>query len=288
VVEPLSTSPETLRERCARYGIRFKKSLGQNLLLDDNINRIMMESAGITGEDDVVEVGAGLGALTRRLAAHARRVLAVEIDASFMPCLQDQFGGMNHVTLFRGDILNHSLRDLAGTHFPSSTRLKMVSNLPYYITTPVLYHFLEAPVYFSDLAVMVQTEVGERLVAEVNSDGYGVLTVAARIRAEVSVIHRVPASCFVPRPKVESCIIHFQCRMVDWVETSFMMKVVRAAFAQRRKTLHNSLVKSGSFGAPRTAITAAFAVAGIDPGRRPQTLTIEEFSRLAGEIRARL
>lgn len=288
MVEPLSTSPETLKERCARYGIRFKKSLGQNLLLDDNINRIMVESAGITGEDDVVEAGAGLGALTRRLAARARRILAVEIDASFMPCLQDQFSGLSHVMLFRGDILNHSLRDLVERHFPGSTRLKMVSNLPYYITTPVLYHFLEAPVFFSDLAVMVQTEVGERLVAEVDTEGYGVLTVAARLRAEVSIVHKVPASCFVPRPKVDSCIIHFRCHGVDREETSFLMKVVRAAFAHRRKTLHNSLVKSGSFGAPRPAITAAFAAADIDPGRRPQTLTPEEFSRLAKEIRIRL
>ncbi len=282
------TPPSPLRDVCTRYGITFKKALGQNLMLDDNINRIMAEAAELSPEDGVVEVGAGLGTLTRHLAARAGRVLAVEIDASFMPCLEDQFRDVPQVALFRGDILNHGLRDLTETHLAGSARLKMVSNLPYYVTTPVLFHFLEAPVFFSEMVVMLQWEVGERLLAEVNKEGYGVLTIAARSRAEVTIVHRVPASCFVPRPQVDSCIVRFRFHPVDRGKALFLTKVARAAFAHRRKTLHNSLIKSGAFGAPRDAVQAAFSAAGIDAGRRPQTLTLEEFSRLAGAIQARL
>jgi len=279
-----------LREMCQHYGIRFKKSLGQNLLLDDNINRIMAEAAELTKADDVVEVGAGLGALTRRLAEQAGRVLAVEIDASFMPALEDQFGDMAHVKLFRGDILNHSMARLVEEYLPDGASYKMLSNLPYYITTPVLFHFLEAPVHFSRIVVMLQEEVGQRLVAPVNAENYGVLSIAARVYADVDLVHHVPASCFVPRPKVDSCIVRFRCRPKSDLpeeETKFLLKVVRAAFLQRRKTLRNSLTKS-QFGAPKEAVLEGLEAAGIDPGRRPQTLSIEDFSQLAREIRARL
>ncbi len=284
-------APRKLREMCQTYGIRFKKPLGQNLLLDDNINRIMVEAAALTKEDDVVEVGAGLGALTRRLARHAGRVLSVEIDASFMPCLEDQFGGMPHVRLFRGDILNHELDGLLGEFLPGGESRKMVSNLPYYITTPVLFHFLESSVYFSRLVVMLQQEVGQRLVAPVGAADYGVLSLAAQCYAKVDVVHKVPSTCFVPRPKVDSCIVRFRCAaapLEDGLDRRFFMKVVRAAFQQRRKTLRNSLTKSGGFGAPKEAVLDAFEAAGIDPGRRPQSLAFEEFAALSREIKRRL
>ena len=289
--KPSPKAAMPLREMCARYGIRCKKALGQNLLLDDNINRIMVEAAALTASDDVVEVGAGLGALTRRLVAQAGRVLAVEIDASFMPCLEDQFGEMPHVRLFRGDILNHSLAHLLEDHLPGGTCFKMVSNLPYYITTPILFHFLEAPVRFSRLVVMLQEEVGQRLTAPVGSRDYGVLTLAAQCHAAVDIVHRVPASCFVPRPKVDSCIVRFRCHeapLFPDVATPFLVKVVRAAFAQRRKTLRNALTRSGNFGAPKDAVLQAMTAAGVDPERRAQTVTLQEFAHLAKEIRARI
>lgn len=288
---PNPDAPMPLREMCSRYGIRFKKALGQNLLLDDNINRIMVDAAALTASDDVVEVGAGLGALTRRLAAQAGRLLSVEIDASFMPCLEDQFGAMAHVRLFRGDVLNHSLAHLLEEHLPGGASFKMVSNLPYYITTPVLFHFLEAPVRFTRLVVMLQEEVGQRLTALVNTPDYGILSLAAQCRATVDIVHRVPASCFVPRPKVDSCIIRFRSHetpLFPGLDTSFLMKVVRAAFSQRRKTLRNALTKSGHFGAPKEAVLAALDEAGIDPERRAQTVTLQEFACLAKAIRTRL
>lgn len=295
----MNTSPDagqdahatSLRAMCARHGIRFKKGLGQNLLLDPNINRIMVEAAALTPEEDVIEVGAGLGALTRLLARNAGRVLAVEIDATFMPCLEEQFGEAENVRLFRGDILNHGLAKLVEEFLPGATQLKMVSNLPYYITTPILFHFLESPVYFSRLVVMMQHEVAQRLVAPPGAADYGVLSIAARLYAEVDVVHSVSRNCFVPRPKVDSAIVRFRRR--DGVsgaepETRFMMKLVRAAFSQRRKTLLNSLVRAGSFGAPREAVLAGFDDAGIAPGRRPQSLHADEFARLARAIRARM
>lgn len=283
--------PPSLSEMCRRFQIRFKKGLGQNLLLDDNINRIMVEAANLSVEDDVIEVGAGLGALTRRLCTQAGRVLAVEIDGTFIPCLEEQFGERNNVRIFRGDILNHGLQKLLDEFLPGGSHYKMVSNLPYYITTPILFHFLESPVFFSHIVVMLQEEVGLRLVAPVNGDAYGVLTIAARLYADVDLVRRVPASCFVPRPKVDSCVVRFRCHersASDGPDRRFIMKVVRAAFSQRRKTLRNSLTKSGAFGAPREAVLGALEAAEIDPGRRPETLSLEEFVRLAAEIRERM
>ncbi len=287
---PLPPAPN-LREMCQRYGIRFKKGLGQNLLLDDNINRIMVDAAALGPEDDVIEVGAGLGALTRRLVVQAGRMLAIEIDASFMPCLEDQFGALEHVRLFRGDVLNHDLDKLLDEFLPGGTNRKLVSNLPYYITTPILFHFLQSPVYFDRLVVMMQEEVGQRLVAPVGAADYGILSVAARCYAAVDIVHKVPATCFLPRPKVDSCVVRFRCHEappMEDAERAFLMKVVRAAFGQRRKTLRNSLTKSGDFGAPKEAVLEALEAAEIDPGRRPQTLSFEDFQRLAGEIARRI
>ncbi len=280
-----------LREKVRRYGIRFKKALGQNLLLDGNINRIMASAAALSPEDSVVEVGAGLGALTALLAERAGHVLAIEIDPSFMPCLEDQFGAMPHVRLFRGDVLNHDLDGLLNEFLPGCSQLKLVANLPYYITTPLLFHFLESPVFFSRLVVMVQAEVGQRLTANVDTPDYGVMTLAARLYAEVDIVHHVSATCFVPRPKVDSCIVRFRCRATDPAAKQRIadtLAVARAAFAQRRKTLKNSLCHARPFGLSREAVMAGLATSGIDGERRPQTLDMDEFNRLATALRSRL
>jgi len=281
----------SLRDRCEQYGIRFKKRLGQNLLLDDNINRIMTQAAALTRDDYVVEVGAGLGALTHRLAAEAGRVLAVEIDRAFMPCLEDQFGDAPNVRLFRGDILNHSVPKLVNEFIPGGTTYKMISNLPYYITTPVLFHFLESPLAFDRIVVMVQEEVALRLVAPAGASNYGILSLAPRCHAEVDVVHRVPRTCFAPRPKVDSCIVRFRRRgqpLYPDLDVASLIALIRAAFAARRKTLRNTLTRTGAYGAPKQAVLDAFAATGIDPGRRPQTLELDEFAELARAIRSRL
>ena len=251
----------------------------------------MVEAADLSDADHVLEIGAGLGALTRRLARQAGQVLAVEIDASFMPCLEDQFGDAENVHLFRGDVLNHPLEKLIEEFIPGGAHYKVVANLPYYITSPLLFHLLESQCRFERIVVMMQDEVGQRLVAPVGGENYGVLGIATRWHAEVDIVHRVPAQCFVPRPKVDSCIVRLRLRetaLFPDVDHAFLMRVVRAAFQQRRKTLRNSLVKSSGFGAPKEAVMAALEAAGIDGGRRPQTLRLEDFAVLAKEIHTRL
>ena len=290
-LSPQAPLPQmNLKDMCKRFNIRFKKSLGQNLLLDDNINRIMVDAARLSKEDYVIEVGASLGALTRRICQNAGQVLSIEIDATFMPCLEEQFGTMDHVKLFRGDVLNHSLGKLIDEYIPGGETYKLISNLPYYITTPILFHFLESPLHFERLVTMMQDEVGQRLVAPVGAENYGILSIAARLYADVDVVHKVPASCFVPKPKVDSCIVRFRCKkeLTHDIEPKFMMKVVRAAFAQRRKTLRNSLTKSGAFGVPKDIVLEALAAAGINDGRRPQSLDLDDFALLAKEMKSRI
>ncbi len=276
-----------LRDWIEQYGIEFKKSLGQNLLLDENINRIMSDAAALSDEDDVVEVGAGLGALTKRLHVHANRVLAVEIDRSFMPCLQDQFDTVNNITLFRGDILNHEVSKLVEEFLPEHKQLKLVSNLPYYITTPILFHFWESPLFFERMVVMVQEEVGLRMVANVGASDYGKLALAGKLHADVDIVHKVPASCFKPQPKVDSAIVRLRNRkepLFPDVDKELITKVINVAFSMRRKTLRNSLIKSGNLDFPAEQAAQAIEDAGIDASRRPQTLELEEFAAIAREL----
>jgi 16S rRNA (adenine1518-N6/adenine1519-N6)-dimethyltransferase len=279
-----------LRDLVARYGIRFKKSLGQNLLLDENINRIMVEAAALSAEDDVIEVGAGLGALTDQLRRRAGRVLAIEIDRAFMPCLEDRFGAVPNVILFRGDVLNHEVEDLVNEYLPQPRTLKVVANLPYYITSPILFHFWESPVRIERMVVMVQEEVAQRMVAAVGTADYGRLTLAAQYYADVDIVHKVPRTCFRPQPRVDSCIVRLRTHAAPPfadIPTRRLMAIAAAAFTHRRKTLRNSLVRSGALGLPASAAEAALESASVDPGRRPQTLTLAEFAAIALEAAKR-
>ncbi len=288
VPETIEKTP--LRDLVARYGIRLKKGLGQNLLLDDNINAIMVDAAALTRDDQVVEVGAGLGALTQRLLLKAGHVFAIEIDTSFAPCLQDRFGADPRFTLFRGDVLNHDLSKLLNEFLPDATHLKAVSNLPYYITTPLLFHFWESGVPFERMVVMVQEEVAERLVAPVNAPNYGILSLAARYYSEVDIVHRVPRTCFKPVPKVDSCIVRLRARkepLYPDVDAKSLFAITRAAFSQRRKTLRNALTRSGNLDAPKDDVLAAMEEAGVDPGQRPQTLNLDQYAAIARALAKR-
>ncbi len=279
-----------LKDLVQQHGIRFKKGLGQNLLLDENINRILVDAAALTPEDDVVEVGAGLGALTERLRKDARRVLAVEIDRSFMPVLEDRFGDAENVVLFRGDILNHELDKLLEEFLPGARTLKMVSNLPYYITTPILFHFWESSLFFERMIVMLQEEVGLRMVAPVGSRDYGKLTLAAQYYAEIDIVHKAPRTCFTPVPKVDSVIVRIRNRkeaLYPGLDGRFLLSLIGAAFSKRRKTLRNSLIKNTTLGIPQERMAAAFETAGIDPTRRAQTLTLDDFAAIAGAAQPR-
>jgi len=279
-LEGLRLEKPSLKELCQKYNIRFKKRLGQNLLLDDNIHRIMVEAAHLNKDDAVIEVGAGLGALTWHLVQHAGKVLAVEIDPSFMPCLEDRFGNLPHVKLFRGDILNHELEDLVHEFIPDAQHYKMISNLPYYITTPILFHFLESSVNFELIVIMVQYEVGLRMSAGFGNKDYGVLSLAVQSLYHVDLIHSVPRTCFVPRPEVDSCIIRLR-KIIPPLMTEEkrkkVLQIIRSAFSQRRKSLKNALCKSPLLSYSTSQVLTALHTAGIDPSRRAETLTWNDF-----------
>ena len=280
----------SLRELCQQYKITFKKSLGQNLMLDENINRLMVDAAALTKDDDVLEVGAGLGALTDLLHKEAGRVLAIEIDRAFMPCLEDRFGAIDNVVLFRGDVLNHEMRKLFDEFLPGGTTFKVVANLPYYITAPLLFEFWESDVHFSRIVVMLQEEVALRLVAPVGNTDYSSLSVAARYYGHLDIIRKVPRTCFRPEPRVDSCIVRMRCHetpLFPDLERAYLMGIVRASFSQRRKTLRNSLGKSPFFAGKKELLPEIFEKAGVDPGARPQTLALEQFAAIARELRAR-
>jgi 16S rRNA (adenine1518-N6/adenine1519-N6)-dimethyltransferase len=268
--------------------IRLRKSLGQNILLDPNINRKMVEAAGVTERDLVVEVGPGHGGLTKLLAQRAGAVFAVEIDHRFEPILHDKFGASSNVTIFIGDVLNHDLAELLASHLPHAGPLKMVSNLPYYITSPILEHFLESDLLFETIVVMVQNEVAERLTAPPGTREYGVLSLVTRFYAEVDKIRDVPRTCFRPVPEVDSAIVRFRCRRktaVEGEDKKLLFHVIRAGFGERRKMLKNALARSEELGISREGIDEALRAADIRGDRRAETLDVDEFLRLSKALR---
>lgn len=268
-----------------KYNIRLKKSLGQNLLLDPNINRKMTEVAGLGPADIVFEVGAGTGELTELIAGRARTVLTVETDSRFEPLLHERFEQNSKVIIFIGDILKHPVKELVDRFLPEATALKMVSNLPYYITSPVLMHFLESEAEFVSLTVMIQKEVAERIVAEPGGKDYGILSIACQLYARPFVAHAVSANCFRPRPKVDSAIVHFPIRKdmeLDPGERQLLFKIVRAAFGQRRKKLVNALAPLAGSALPgKEALPQLLEQCGIRPDSRAEIVPVEAFIRLA-------
>ena len=268
--------------------IRLRKSLGQNILSDPNINRKMVEAAGVAERDLVVEVGAGHGGLTELLAQRAGTVFAVEIDHRFEPILKERFGASSNVIIFIGDVLNHDLRELLVFQLPHQGPLKMVSNLPYYITSPILEHFLESDLLFEMMVVMVQKEVAERLTAQPGSRDYGVLSLVAQFYAEIDKTRDVPRTCFRPVPDVDSAIVRFRCRRktaVEGEEKELLFRVIRAGFGERRKMLKNALARSAELGISREGIDEALSAAGVCGDRRAETLDLDEFLRLSGALR---
>ncbi len=274
----------SLKEIVERYGIRLKKGLGQNLLLDLNLNDRIVDAARIGADDDVVEVGAGLGSLTARAARCARRVLAIEIDRSFEPVLADRFADTDNVEVLIADVLVHSLDQLVTTHLPGATQLKMVGNLPFNAAAHIIMQCLEAETFFNTVVVMVQKEVADRIVAEPGTRDYSAITVATRFYADAEVVQIVPRTVFAPRPRVDAAVVRFICREtlpLEGAERDMFFKTVRAAFGKRRKMLKNALAELEQDALPAGSVLRALEAAEIEPAQRGETLDLAKFMTLA-------
>ena len=271
-------------ELLKKHHIKLKKGLGQNLLLDPNINRKMADVAEIGSDDSVFEVGTGAGELTELLVERAREILTVEIDYSLEELLKERFGDNPKVRLFNGDILNHSVAELVERFLPDADSIKMVSNLPYYITSPILMHFLESEVAIESLTVMVQKEVAERIVSEPDCREYGILSIACQLYARPIIVHRVSPNCFKPRPKVDSAVVHMpireDCGLVR-EERELFFTIVRGSFGQRRKKIINSLSSLLGTALPeKDSMAELMAACNIRPDSRAETVPVRDFIRL--------
>lgn len=269
----------SIRQELKEYGLSPKKRLGQHFLADRNILDKVIRTAEVSKEDVVLEVGPGLGQMTLALAQQAKYVIAVEIDSKLVHVLKQKVSDLSNVKILWGDILKVNFGLL---FLPARKPLKVVANLPYHLSTPLLFRFIESRRYFSSLTLMLQREVVERITAPPGGKEYGALSVLVQMVSRPSVGFFIKPSAFYPPPKVESAVVRMDWRddpMVKTVDEGWFREVVQASFSHRRKTLINSL-KYSSLSLPSGPAKKMEAI-GIDPGRRPETLTLEEFVRLS-------
>ena len=273
MLHPKIANLSATRHILKTFNLRASKRLVQNFLIDSAVVDGIVEAAEISEGDNVLEIGPGIGTLTQGLLEAGANVTAVELDKKLPAVLAQTLEGYENFKLVQGDILKVDLEELMPQNF------KVVANLPYYITTQILLTLMERKLPVTKIVTMVQKEVAERMIAAPNSKAYGAMTVAVQFRADVRIAFDVPPESFIPRPEVTSSVVVCDIRETPFkVDETFFTKVVRAAFGQRRKTLLNSLIGAGF---QREAVVKALEVAGIEPARRAETLTLEEFSRLA-------
>ena len=267
--------------------MRAKKSLGQNFLIDDNVLSRIVSCVAPTAEDAILEVGPGRGALTKLLAASGARFLAVEWDRDLLPLLSAEFAGSPNVEIGHGDILRVDLQQLL-TSRCADKKWKVAANLPYNISSQVLFRFMECSGLFERLVLMLQKEVGDRLVAPPGCKDYGALTVLLRLHFDIRREFLVKPGSFRPIPKVDSAVLSFtplDRPRVEVGDEDFFRRLVKGGFNQRRKTLLNSL-RSAGFGEEEGSLPDALARSGIDGGRRAETLSLDEFAALSRELLA--
>lgn len=268
-----------------KYQFRMQKKYGQNFLIDANILRKIVEAAQITEEDCVLEIGPGIGTMTQYLAEAAGRVTAVEIDKGLIPILEDTLSSYHNVTILCEDILKVDLAALSEKN--GGKPLKVVANLPYYITTPIIMALFESHVPLASVTVMVQNEVAERMQTGPGSKDYGALSLAVQYYAKPEIVARVPASCFLPRPNVDSAVvrlIRYEKPPVGAADEAFLFAVIRASFNQRRKTLANGLANAGELELTRGQVEEALGEMGLSKTVRGETLTLEQFSELSNRL----
>lgn len=277
------SSPRRTIEILQKYQFAFQKRFGQNFLIDAHVLDKIIQAAGITGEDCVLEIGPGIGTMTQYLAEHAGRVVAVEIDAGLLPILDETLEGYSNVTVIHNDILKMDMNALVD-EYNGGKPVKVVANLPYYITTPIIMGLFESSVPIDNITVMVQKEVADRMQVGPGSKDYGALSLAVQYYASPYIVANVPPNCFIPRPGVGSAVIRltrYREPPVQVDEPGFMFRLVRASFNQRRKTLQNGLNNSPEIPCSKEMIAAGIESLGVPSSVRGEALSLEQFAQLS-------
>lgn len=280
--------PSTIKEINKKHAFRFTKSLGQNFLTDKNIIEDIVNASMVTEDDLVIEIGPGIGVITREAAAKAKKVMAVEIDKNLIPILEETLYGLDNVEIIHADILKTDVNALIKKETVTG-KVRIIGNLPYYITTPIIMKLLEEGVAAESITIMVQKEVADRIKAAPGSKDYSSLSVSVQFFCSVSDIRKVPKTVFIPVPQIDSTVLRldiYKKRPVQVRSSELFFEVVKAGFGQRRKTLLNSL--TGVRGLDKETAGVALDAAGIDRTRRAETLSVAEFAVLADEIYERM
>ena len=283
MARPYLGNPKYTIEVLQKYGFVFQKRFGQNFLIDTHVLERIIEASEITKDDFVLEIGPGIGTMTQYLAEAAREVTAVEIDDALIPILKDTLKEWDNVTVLHGDILKTDIRKIADEK-NQGRPIKVVANLPYYITTPIIMGLFESHVPVDSITVMVQKEVADRMQTGPGSKDYGALSLAVQYYAEPKIVANVPPNCFMPRPKVGSAVIRLtrhQNPPVTTLDEKLMFRLIRASFNQRRKTLSNSLKNSQELPYSKEEVEAAITECGPPLNIRGEALTLEQFARLS-------
>ena len=276
----LGNSKNTI-EVLQKYDFVFQKKFGQNFLIDSHVLDKIVSAAGITKDDFVLEIGPGIGTMTQYLAASARKVFAVEIDKALIPILEDTLKEFDNVQVINQDILKVDIKKLAEEHNDGKP-IKVVANLPYYITTPIIMGLFESQVPIDSITVMVQKEVADRMKVGPGTKDYGALSLAVQYYAEPYIVANVPPNCFMPRPKVGSAVIRLtrhEKPPVEVVDEKLMFRLIRASFNQRRKTLANGLNNSPELSYSKEEIQQTIEKCGFKAGIRGEALTLEDFAK---------
>ena len=280
-MEKLSNPQKTI-EIIKKYEFAFQKKFGQNFLIDSHVLDKIIAAAEITKEDCVVEIGPGIGTLTQYLAEAAREVISVEIDKMLIPILEETLAEYSNVTVINQDILKVDLEELVRKH-NGGRPVKIVANLPYYITTPIIMGLFEKHVPVQSITVMVQKEVAERMQAGPGTKDYGALSLAVQYYSQPYIAANVPPNCFMPRPKIGSAVIRLTCHEtlpVQVQDEGMLFKIIRASFNQRRKTMMNGLNTSPEIPFSKAAVAEALREMGVPENIRGEALTLQQFARL--------
>ena len=281
-------TPIRTKEILNKYGFSFKKSLGQNFLIDPNILRNIVSHANLTENSGAIEVGPGIGALTEHLARGAKKVVSFEIDQRLLPVLEDTLSPYENVKIVHSDILKADVKSVIEEEMPGIEDIMVVANLPYYVTTPILMKLLNDRLPIRGFVVMMQKEVADRITAKPGTKEYGSLSIAIQYYCTAEVAMIVPKTVFMPQPNVDSAVIRLirhDAPPVEVISEDFLFVVTRASFVQRRKTILNNLQAGLPNGKKeKEAILAALEAAGIEPTRRGETLSIQEFGTLADAL----